>query len=252
MAMHTETLTTSWYQLTDLDDPLFTMLVIEGDDAEVTIDAAEPVTGAATFTLPEGIWRIDIPQGKYLWAKSAGTTDIVFSKFGGLLLNFTDCAYAFSSNGEVETGFVGATDVTVGSDDLTVRDETLPYGFYGFLKTVVAGIANSETIASAILQLRFVNAVPGVEFRVRGAFGNLTSYEDIAGLTTTTASVVFDAPFESTINLDVTSILQELVDDSGWDDTFPIRFTILATTAADGTNELATISRTGTYVIVSI
>lgn len=254
MPLHTETLTSSWYQLEDLDDETYVMVAISGDDCEVGIDAVEPLAGSSTITLAEGLQRLDIPTGKYLWFKTSGTTDITYSQFGALVLNATDCAYAFESNGAVETGFADNVDVRAGSDDLTVQDETLPYQYYGFLKTVAADLPNAGTIASAVIRLQLLRFRPGVTFRLRGCYTDLTSHADIAGLTTTTANVTFTVGFSGVEQVDITAIIQEMVDDAAWDDTYPIRLTVLATAGATDTDDTIVITRgpKETFIIVAV
>jgi hypothetical protein len=237
MALHTETLTTAWYELTDLDDEMFVMAITVGDDVDVAIDVAEPVAGATSFSISAGITRLDIPDGKSLWMRCpTGTCDLTYSKFGGLIMDRTKCAYAWQNvTTSAEDVVAGNTDVIVG-DDNTGDD---PINYVGFLQTVAAGISGAATIDSAVLQLRLSLFRPGQVLRVYGVaeptsqFSTLLTYADLADeaeISLTTEFVDITIGYTGAVAVDITDLLQELVDLSGWDATSPIQFQVKETT----------------------
>lgn len=234
MTMHTETLTTTWYELTDLDDQSFVMVVSVGDDCDVVLDVATPDAAATSFTVVEGIWRFDIPDGKSVWMRCpTGTADITYSKFSGIIMDRTKCAYAYTDAISIDVVVAGNTDVIVGVDD-TGAD---PITNVGFLQTVAAGIAGAATVDSATVHLRFSKFTPGQVVRLYGVaenssqFATLTAYADLAsGLTLTTEFVDITLGYTGEESADLTDLLQELVNVSGWSGTSPIQFWVGETT----------------------
>ena len=232
--MHTETLTTAWYQLSDLDDQSFVMVQTAGDDIDVVLDVAEPDAAATSFTIVEGIWRFDIPDGKSVWAKCpTGTCDITYSKFSGIIMDRTKCAYAYTDTISIDVVVAGNTDMVAGDDD-TGAD---PITNVGFLQTVAAGIAGAVTVNSATLHLRLSKFTPGQVVRLYGVaestsqFATLTAYADLAsGLTLTTEFVDITVGYTGAETADITDLLQELVNVSGWSGTSPIQFWVGETT----------------------
>lgn len=234
MPMHTETLTSTWYEVTDLDNESFIMAVIVGDDCDVVLDVATPDVAATSFTISEGITRLDIPEGKSIWIRCpSGTADLTYSKFGGIIMDRTKCAYAYTDAISVDVVVAGNTDVKVGDDDTGA--ETLSH--VGFLHTVAANIAGSATVDAATLRLQLFDFVPGQVLRVYGVaeptsqFGTLSDYADLAsGLTLTTEFVDITVGHTGSEAVDLTDLLQELVNVSGWDATSPIQLWVGETT----------------------
>jgi hypothetical protein len=236
MALHTETLTTAWYELTDLDDELFVMAITVGDNVDVAIDVAEPVSGATSFSIAEGITRLDIPQGKSLWMRCpSGTCDLTYSKYSGIIMDRTKCAYAYTDGISVDVVEAGNTDIKMGVDDTPADALT----YVGFLQTVAAGIAGGATIDVATLRVQLFNFRPGQVLRIYGVaestsqFATLTDYADLAsGLTLTTEFVDITIGHSGSQSVDITDLLQELVNVSGWSGTSPIQFWVGETTGA--------------------
>jgi len=230
MAMHTEALTTSWYQVEDLDDPTFVMVIVEGDDAEVSIDATEPASAAGTFPLPEGIWRLDIPEGKFAWLKSAGTTDVTYSKFDGVLFDVDECVTGYSD--DVTSGGVGDEDFSVGVNPIAGFNDTgaVAYRWKGILCSVAAGISASATIDEALLRLALNTFRPGETISIKGieaasaVASSIADFSDLdTSLTLTTAQVVWTVGIENVQSIDITAILDELIGVSGWDASSPVQ-----------------------------
>lgn len=235
MTMHTETLTTAWYELTDLDDQTFVMIQTVGDDIDVVLDVAEPDAAATSFVFAEGFWRVDIPEGKSVWVRCpTGTCDLTYSKFSGIIMDRTKCAYAYSDGVSVDVVVAGNTDLIAGNDDTPT--DTLSY--VGFLQTVAASISGAATVDSAVLQLQLSRFIPGQVIRVYGVaeatsqFASLADYADLAsGLTLTTEFVDITVGYTGDEAVDVTDLLQELVNVSGWDATSPIQLWVGETTS---------------------
>lgn len=226
MPLHTETLTTAWYQVDDLDDDEFVMLIVEGDDIDVAIDVVEPPGGSVTFTLVEGLHRLDIPSGKFLWLKCpTGTADATYSQFGGILMDTSKAAYAFNDN-VADEGLITASEVILGFDDTGAET----YEFIGFLHTVAANIDGAATIDQATLSLEFFNIYPGSLVTLYGVaestsqFGTLADWADLeSGLDLTTEFVEFTVGYTGRELVDITDLLQELVDLGGWNTASPIQ-----------------------------
>ena len=234
MTMHTETLTSAWYQLTDLDDDMFVMAITVGDSVDVVIDVAEPVSGATSFSISEGITRLDIPEGKSLFMRCpSGTCDLTYSKFGGIIMDRTKCAYAFSDGVSTDEVVAGNTDVVAGDDDTGSDNLT----HVGFLHTVAANIAGAATVSVATLRLMLARFIPGQVLRIYGVaestsqFSTLSAYADLAsGLTLTTEFVDITIGYTGEESADITDLMQELVNVSGWDVTSPIQLWVGETT----------------------
>ena len=245
MPMHTQTLTTTWYELTELDDQTFVMIQAAGDDIDVVLDVVEPDVVATSFVFAEGFWRIDIPDGKSVWVRCpSGTCDLTYSKFGGIIMDRTKCAYAYTDAISVDVVVAGNVDVIVGTDDSGA--ELLTY--VAFLQTVAAGIAGAATVDSAVLHLRLSKFTAGQVLRVYGVaestsqFATLSAYADLAsGLTLTTEFVDITIGYTGFESVDIKDLLQELANVSGWDATSPIQFWV-GETAGPVTGEDYTLS----------
>ena len=210
------------------------MAVTVGDDIEVVADVAEPVSGATAFTIAEGITRLDIPDGKSLWVRCpSGTCDLTYSKFGGIIMDRTKCAYAYL-DGVSTTGVVaGNTDVIAGDNDALT--DTLYH--IGFLQTAAAGIAGAATVDSAVLQLRLSKFIPGQVLRIYGVaeptsqFTSLVDYTAFdSGLSLTGEYVDITVGYTGAEAVDITDLLQELVNVMDWDAGSPIQFKVTETT----------------------
>ena len=237
MTMHTETLTTTWYEVTDLDDESFVMAVTVGDDCDVVLDVATPDAAATSFTISEGINRLDIPEGKSLWIRCpSGTCDLTYSKYSGIIMDRTKCAYAWLNvTTSAEAVIAGNTELIVGDDNS--GDD--PINHVGFLQTVASGIAEAATIASAVLQLRLFQFRPGQVLRIYGVaettsqFLTLLTYADLqdpAEIALTTEFVDITIGYNGSEAVDITDLIQELVDLTGWTTTSPFQFQVTETT----------------------
>jgi hypothetical protein len=138
----------------------------------------------------------------------------------------------------------GNTDIVAGIDDTG----TDPVDHVGFLQTVAANIAGASTVDSAVLHLRLSRFVAGQIIRVYGVaeatsqFSTLSAYADLAsGLTLTTEFVDITVGYTGAESVDITDLLQELVNVSGWDTTSPIQFWV-GETAGPVTGEDYTLS----------
>lgn len=246
MTIHTETLTTAWYELTDLDEQTFVMIQTTGDDIDLVLDVAEPDAAATSFVFVAGLWRIDIPEGKSVWVRCpSGTCDITYSKFSGIIMDRTKCAYAYTDAVTIDELVAGNTDLVVGDDDTG----TDPISNVGFLHTVAAGINGAATVDAATLNIRLSRFTPGQVLRFYGVaenasqFSSLTDYASLAsGLTLTTEFVDITVGYTGAESADITDLLQELVNVSGWSNTSPIQFWVGETTGTvTGVDYTATI-----------
>lgn len=234
MTMHTETLTSAWYEVTDLDDESFVMAVTVGDDCDVVLDIAEPDVAATSFTISEGINRLDIPEGKSLWIRCpSGTCDLTYSKYSGIIFDRAKCAYAYADFVSVDVVEAGNTDVKVGNDDSVT--ETLSH--VGFLQTVAAEIAGASSVDVATLRLQLARFIPGQVIRIYGVaeatsqFAALSAYADLAsGLALTAEFVDITIGHTGSESVDITDLLQELVNVSGWNEASPIQLWVGETT----------------------
>lgn len=234
MTMHTETLTSTWYELADLDDESFVMIVTTGDDCDVVFDVAEPDALATSFAVSAGINRLDIPDGKSVWMRCpTGTADVTYSQFSGIIMDRTKCAYAYTDTLSIDVVVAGNTDITAGDDDTGANTVSN----VGFLHTVAAGITGAATVNTATVHLRLSKFIPGQVIRLYGVaenssqFSTLTDYASLAsGLTLTTEFVDITVGYTGNESADITDLLQELVNVSGWTTTSPIQFWVGETT----------------------
>jgi hypothetical protein len=248
MAMHTETLTVGmWYQIEDLDDPSFVYLYVDSTDTVIlAFDAASPSSSSTVGgILTEGWNGIPIPIGKSAWVKLlSGTADVVYSKYDGITIDITKCAYAVTDTVAVDE--VQSNTVPVAGFDATPTDDLT---YVGLIHTVAAGIAAAATIDAASLILTFSRSLAGRQFVVHGiesatsVTAGLTDYASLAsGLTLTTASETFTVDYTGRVVIDFAAILQELVGVSGWATTSPIQIWIAADDTMPGTAIDATIA----------
>lgn len=227
MTMHTETLTTAWYELTDLDDDVFVTLQLVGDDCDLVFDVSEPDVAATGFTLVESIIPIDIPDGKSAWIRCpSGTCDLTYSQFSGIIMDRTKCAHAYTDGVSVDVMVAGNTDATAGDNDSGAD----LINNVGFLHTGAAGIAGAATVDIATIRLRLSRFVPGQTIRLYGVaestsqFASLVDYASLAsGLTLTTEFVDIVVGYTGDESADITDLLQELVNVGGWSGTSPIQ-----------------------------
>lgn len=250
MAMIEATLTVDvWYELTQLDDLGAVFLYLETTGSVVcAFEAMEPAAVSETgIVLSAGVNALAIPFGKSAWLKLlSGTGTITFSQYGGITADRSNCAYAYTdtiSVDELET----SADVVVGNDDSASEQLT----YVGFIQTVAANIGSGATVDSAVLQLRFGKLVPGQVLRIYGVaesssqFATLVDYASLAsGLTLTTEFVDVTIDHTGAQTVDITDLLQELVDLAGWSAASPLQLWIGCTsaviTAADATVSILT------------
>lgn len=227
MGMHTETLTTSWYQVTNLDDDLFVTLQLVGDDVVMVFDVSTPDAAATGFTLVESIIGINIPDNKAMYLRCpSGTCDVTYSQFGGIAMDRTKCAHAYTDGVGIDVVVAGNTDVTAGDNDSGAD----LINNVGFLHTGAAGIAGAATVDSATIRLQLAQFVPGQTIRIYGVaastsqFSTLVDYADLAsGLTLTTEFVDIVVGYTGDESADMTDLLQELVNVGGWTTSSPIQ-----------------------------
>jgi len=214
-----------WYEITDLDSDAFVWLQADSaDPCVVAFDVAEPpATSEIGILLQEGINAIHIPPGKSAWLKLlSGTMTVTFSQFDGIVMDTDKCGYGYEASTPGDTAFVSDVDVQAGQDDATVRDETNPYTFIGYLTTGDAGIAASVTVDSAVLSLVLSGFLADETIRVYASasttsdFASLVDFAAIEALTVTTAYTDCVVGWAGRERIDVAAILQELVDTMGW------------------------------------
>jgi hypothetical protein len=153
----------------------------------------------------------------------------------------------------------GNTEIVAGINDTGVD----PISNVGFLQTVAAGIAGAATVDSAVLHVRLSRFIAGQVLRIYGVaeatsqFSTLSVYDDLAsGLTLTTEFVDITVGYTGAESVDITDLLQELVNVSGWDATSPIQFWV-GETAGPVTGEDYTVTvftgwkQTAVFAVVS-
>lgn len=258
MAMHTETLSSAWYEFTDLDDDTYVMAVLAGDDCDVIAASEEPDTNATAFTIYAGINRLDVTQGKTLWIRCpTGTCDLTYSKFGGIVFDVTKCKTVASDG----------TDSQVTTGEFVVSGYPAETGTYpptlAFLESQSAGLISSATVNSAVLNLSFMRAYTSGTFRVFGIESGtsqsaaIVDYADLnTDLPRTSAYAEFEVGHSGKVSVDVAAIVQELLGASGWDTASPIQFVILPyLMTPDGTDQqiaiIASVRQTAVFVNAS-
>lgn len=249
MAMKTQALSVgTWYQFVELDNPEFIQFYLDSSDEVIAaIEAAEPTSSSPGYFCVQGMNTFTIPLGKSLWVKlTSGSADVIYSQFGGVLIDEEKCAWAKTDAiavDEVETGIPSRA----GFDDSAT--DTLTY--VGLLHTAAAGLASAATIDSAVMTLVFSQFKNGRTIRLYGIEDDtsitsaLTDYNSLAvdpPLTTAFVDVTLDNSGSATI--DLTSVIQELVDDvTGWTTSSPVQLQIVDTgsTPTSGNDETAVL-----------
>lgn len=252
--MHTQTLTAgAWHEIEDLDDPTFVYLYVDSTDTVIlAFDAASPSASSTVGgLLVEGWNGFPIPLGKSAWIKLlSGTGSVIYSKYDGIQLDVTNCAYAVTDTVTIDE--VQANTTPVAGFDTTPTNQLT---YVGLIHSVPAGIAGSATVSAASMVLTFSRSLVGREFVVHGIeaassiTAGLTDYASLAvDPTLTTASETFVVDYTGRVVIDLTAILQELVAVSGWTTSSPIQLRIapsdsMPVTAVDATVILQPDSR---------
>jgi len=254
MSMITESLPAgTWHQLTNLDTPTSVMLYL--DSSDVVIAAFEPTSPASTsdgiLLAENAINQLSIPEGKSCWLKLAsGAADVTYSQFDGIEIDLEKCAYAVTDGISVDD-VVANTFPRVGFDDSAADQLT----HIGLLHTKVAGLPNTATIVDAAITLQIGLSRVGRTLRIYGIeeassiTSGLTDYASLAsGQTLTTAfeEVTLDATGYAVV--DLTAILQELLDDTAsWSTSSPVQLWIgdNGSSPTSGLDESATLITSG-------
>lgn len=117
-----------------------------------------------------------------------------------------------------------------------------PLYYVGLIHTVSGGISESTSIGTALLNLQFSQFYAGREFRIYGIeettsiTSGLGTYASLASeqpLTDAYASFTVDSAGEASV--DLTSVVQELVNLSGWSTSSPFQFWIGDSTGTPAT-----------------
>lgn len=252
MAMITATLTAgTWYQFTNLDDPAFVQFYMDSSDEVIAaIEALTPSNSSAGFLCVAGMNSFVIPVGKACWVKlTSGSASVTYSQYDGINIDLALCAYARTDGISIDEVVSNILPI-VGFDDRPADQIT----YIGLLHTESAGFANTATVDAATIALQFGSFRAGRTIRIYGIeaaasiTSGLTDYASLAsGVTLTTAfeDVVIDGTGSATV--DLTTILQELIDDTpSWATTSPIQLWIADIgSSASGLNETTTILATG-------
>jgi len=256
MPMHTETLTTAWYEFTDLDDDTFVMAVLAGDDCEVITAAEEPDANATAWTISAGINRLDISEGNSLWIRCpSGTCDLTYSQFGGIVFDTTKSKHAWSDGVSV-SGAAPSALVVVGFDDTGAEE----YKWLGFLETIAAGLASAATIDSARVLLKLELSSAGKVFRIYGITDPdsvshmITDFATLeSGFALSTEYAEFTIGQTGFASVDITDVVQELVNVAGWDTDSPIQLWIgpADTATADANTTISVIVSSPSAVFVT-
>jgi hypothetical protein len=242
----------TWYEFVSLDEPQYVVFQFDSPDpAIVAFEPSTPDSASAGFSVGEGINTFAIPFGKKCWIKLiSGAADITYSQFGGIEIDIEKCAYAVSDTITVDEVVPNAFPVA-GFDDSAANQLT----YVGLLHTEAANLADTATIAAATITLQFASFRTGRTLRIYGIEEaasitvGLTDYLSLAsGQTLTTAfeDVTLDGSGSSSV--DLTAILQELIDNTpSWSTSSPVQLWIgdISSVPSSGLNETATIIISG-------
>lgn len=251
--MITESLTVgAWYEFVNLDNVEFVQFYLDSaDEVLAAIESAEPDSGSAGYFCTEGMNVFTIPQGKSLWVKlTSGTADVIYSQFDGVLVDISKCAFARTDTIGIDEAIANVFPI-VGFDD-SVTDQIT---YVGLLHTEAAGVAGAATIDSASMTLQFGQFKAGRDIRIYGIeeassiTSGLTDYASLAsGQTLTTAFVDITLDGSGSAFVDLTSVLQELVDDTpSWGTSSPVQLWIgdESGSPTSGLDETASLTVTG-------
>ncbi len=146
-----------------------------------------------------------------------------------VLIDFSKCAYARTDTIGIDEVVTGALPI-IGFDDSAAD----PITYIGLLHTTATGAASASVIDAASMTLSFSSFLAGRTIRLYGIeeassiTGSLTDYVSLATgytLTTSFAEVTFDS--SGTAFVDLTTLLQELIDDVvSWSASSPMQLWI--------------------------
>ena len=253
MSMVTQSLTVgTWYQFTSLDDPSVVQFYLNSSDVVIAaLEASTPDSSSPGFLCVGGMNQFLIPLGKSCWVKLAsGTADVIYSQFDGILIDAVKCAFARTDAISIDEVLSNVFPIAGYDDSATDTIEHV-----GLLHTEAANVASAATIAAATITLQFSSFRTGRMLRIYGIEEaasitlGLTDYASLAsGQTLTTAfeDVTIDSSGFATV--DLTAILQELVDDTpSWTTSSPVQLWIgdNGSSPSSGLNETATIITSG-------
>lgn len=238
----------TWYEVVDLDDPTEALVYIDStDDVIAAFEAGMPTAGTTGFACDKAMNAYRIPFGKSLWLKLvSGAANVIYSQFDGIMIDQSKCAYGRSNTITIDETVTGVQPV-IGFDD----SEADPITYVGLLHTDPAGIAAVATIDSAVMTLQFAQFNFGRTIRLYGIESDtsitsgLGTFETLAvDPTLTTAFVDVTLDNSGSAQIDLTALIQEIVDDvAGWDTTSPLQFWIgdIGGVPTSGNNETAVL-----------
>lgn len=238
--MKTDTLTTDWWTAPDWINPDRPAFTLEGDPCEYTFAAAEPSTAAVGAPITEGLYELTAPlTGMLLYLRCpSGTADVYWAERDGLALDTAKIGHAYSGDAGADEDFEATAEPAVGFDDATARSGANPYEFRGYLTTGAGGITAATGLQAVLLVLRLAQWRPGRTLRVYGLeyvtdqSGNITDWDTLDNRTKTTEFAEVTLSTNPVVSLDITDIIAELQQVSGWSGTAPLQFFVEDTGAA--------------------
>ena len=253
MSMLTQSLTAgTWYEFSNLDDSRRVQFYLDSTDEVIAaVESGTPGSTSAGFFCSTGMNTFDIPDGKSCWVKlTSGTADVIYSQFDGISIDAVKCAFARTDAISIDQVLSNVFPIAGYDNSATDTIEHV-----GLLHTEAANVASAATIAAATITLQFSSFRTGRTLRIYGIeeaasiTSGLTDYASLAsGQTLTTAfeDVTIDSSGFAVV--DLTAILQELVDDTpSWTTSSPVQLWIgdNGSSPSSGLNETATIITSG-------
>jgi|GEM_PF-3150597 len=233
MPFTVQALTADWWSPDDLADPDRPYFEILGaGEVEYVWTLATPVAATAGAAIPEGLYNLIAPiDGQRIFFRTtSGSADVIYAASVGAPLDVDACGFAWSGDAGADEGWEGpAVQFGVGFDDETVRAGANPYEQAAYLSTVAAGLAAEDSVDNAWLTIPWVCRQAGRTLRIYGLeynasqFAEIEDWDELEGLTRTAAYVDVTTSGEPYLRVEVTSIIIELQDVTGWDTTSPIQ-----------------------------
>lgn len=239
MSMVSEALTVGvWHELTDLDDDNAVQFYLDTSDTVfAAFSASEPDDSTPGDFCVQGMNSFQLLFGRKCWLKLfSGSANVIYSQFGGLLIDEELSVSAFTDGGSTDKNQAGL--VVAGFD------EPNSMTYVGLIHTKPGGFVRTQTVSAATLFLNLAGNAKGRTFTLSGIAetssitAGLTDYDSLAsGQTLTTETVSFTVGTSGQSSVDVTSIVDELVNLTGWTAASPMQFHLVdAGTAETGRN----------------
>ena len=251
MAIGEKALTSSWWTADDWVDPEQLVITVDGTGAvEFTWEIGTPAGAAIGAPIANGTYAMTAPAAGYkcYFRVPSGSADLFYTKSSATPVDTLRVGYVYKDTSGSYQGFTQTENLLVGFDDLTAQSGTEPYKYDAYYPTVGIGLGSATAVDVSYLMLKLGRWTEGRTLRVKALkyavdkSGDILDWDDLDGLTKTTAYTDVTIGVSDMVTLDITAIIEELQAVSGWTTDSPlqlhIRDTGSASTGKDATTSI--------------